>query len=487
MRKIFLFIVISLLLSNDLLSQEMTLQECIAFAQKKSDAAKVADKEFIVNILNYQGFKASYLPQVSLNGSGPGLDRSIKPAVLDDGSQVFRAQNSTYSNVNLNVTQKLAIFGTEISLGSSISRIDQFGDNSNSYYSTSPINLQVRQPLFKVNTYKWDNKIRDMEYENMKKRYSESMESIAIKVTSKFFDLYISEMNIKNATRNKLDNDTLFMLSQGRYKVGKIAENDLLQSELEKLKSELALESAYLEYERVLEEFKILIGLRSHDTVSIIPETTFEMFEVDPKVAMNEALKNRSDITYYKINEERARRNLEVTEDNNTFTADFRATFGLNKSAGDVTDAYREMLDQESVNFTFSVPLFQWGKGDSEIEAAYANMERVEIDNRQSRKEFETQVKFQTLRFKQLQKQVLIAAKSDTIANKRFDVSYKRFRIGKIDMNDLFIAQNEKNQAFQSYISTLKNYWVAYYQLRQTTLYDFKTESAIEYNLSAFK
>lgn len=466
---------------------EMTLEDCIEFAQEKSDAAKVAKKGFMMNILNYKGFKSSYLPQVFLSGAAPGLNRSIQPTQQNDGTRAFRAQNSMYSQVSLDVSQKLALTGTELTLGSSISRLDEFGGDGKSYWSTSPLAFTITQPLFKVNTYKWDNIIRDMEYENMKKNYSESMEDIAVDVTSKFFDLYVSEMNIKNALRDKLDNDTLFMLSQGRFKVGKIAENDLLQAELEKLKSELDLESAYLSHQRVLEEFKILIGLKTYDSLQIIPEVTFDMFDVDPQVAMDQALKNRSDITFYEIQEEKAKKNLEINISNHSFTADVRASFGLNRSAGDINDAYRDLLDQERVNVTFSVPLFQWGKSDAEIEAAVINKERVEIDNKQKRKVFETQVKFQTLQFKQLQKQVLIAAKSDTIATKRFDVAYKRFMIGKIDMNDLFLAQEEKNAAFQRYINTLKNYWVSYYQLRKTTLYDFRTNTGIEYNLSAFK
>ncbi len=487
MRILLLIAIISSVFIRITVAKEMDLQECIAFAQTSSDAAKVAEKQFLANIWDFKAFKSSYLPQFNLSGSAPGMERTISPVVQDDGSEVFRSRNRMYSNLNLRVSQRLALTGTQFYVGSNISRIDQYGDYANNYWSATPIQIGITQPLFKVNTYKWDNIIEDMSYENMKKSYAESMEDIAIEVTSKFFDLYIAEMNIKNALTNKLNNDTLYMLSEGRYKVGKIAENDLLQSELAKLQSEVTLESANLNYDRILEEFKIYIGLKSEETISIIPETTFEAFDVDADVAMKQALRNRSDMTNYKISEERAKKNLEVAKSNNSFTADISASFGMNQTAGGIKDVYHDLLDQERIDVSFSVPLFQWGKSDAEIASALANKERVEINNRQNKKLFETQVKFQTLTFKQLQKQVIIAAKSDTIAQKRFDVAYKRFMIGKIDMNDLFLAQKEKDQAFQTYISTLKNYWVSYYRLRRTTLFDFKTNSLIEYKLSAFK
>ncbi len=483
----FRVLLIFLFIPQFLFPMEMNLQECINFAQKKSAAAKVAEKNFIASIMNYQGFKASYLPQFTLSGSAPGVERAISPVVQPDGSEAFRARNRWYSNLNVQMTQKWALTGTQFYVASNISRIDLYGDYSDNYWSATPIQIGITQPLFKVNTYAWDNIIEDMNYQNMKKTYTESMEGIAIDVTSRFFDLYIAEMNLKNAKFNKLNNDTLYMLSQGRYEVGKIAENELLQAELNKLQSEVALESAYLNYDMVVNDFKIYMGIAPEDEISIVPETQFDMFDVNPEVAMKQAVKNRSDFTTYIIREEQAKKNLEMAISNNSFTADISASFGMNQTAGGINDVYKDLLDQERFDIRFSVPLFQWGKSDAEIEAALANKEQTEITNKQNKKQFESQVKFQTLSFKQLQKQVALDAKADTIAQKRFDVAYKRFMIGKIDMNDLFLAQREKDQAFQSYISTLKNYWVSYYQLRRTTLYDFKTNSVIEYKLSAFK
>jgi predicted negative regulator of RcsB-dependent stress response len=50
--------------------------------------------------------------------------------------------------------------------------------------------------------------------------------------------------------------------------------------------------------------------------------------------------------------------------------------------------------------------------------------------------------------------------------------------IGKIGVSDLYIAQNEKDQALESYVQALRSFWANYYRLRRVTLYDFmdKTE-----------
>jgi len=59
------------------------------------------------------------------------------------------------------------------------------------------------------------------------------------------------------------------------------------------------------------------------------------------------------------------------------------------------------------------------------------------------------------------------------VAGKRFDVAYNRYVIGKINIGDLYIAQSEKDAALEQFVSGLRDYWLAFYQLRRITLYDF--------------
>ncbi len=58
---------------------------------------------------------------------------------------------------------------------------------------------------------------------------------------------------------------------------------------------------------------------------------------------------------------------------------------------------------------------------------------------------------------------------------RRFDVAYNRYVIGRIDIDNLYFAQGEKDQAVAQFVQALRGYWVAYYRLRRVTLYDFET------------
>ena len=56
---------------------------------------------------------------------------------------------------------------------------------------------------------------------------------------------------------------------------------------------------------------------------------------------------------------------------------------------------------------------------------------------------------------------------------------FNRYFIGKIDNTNLNIAQSEKDLARNEYYRTLKDYWLSYYRLRRTTLYDFEKQESL--------
>ena len=78
--------------------------------------------------------------------------------------------------------------------------------------------------------------------------------------------------------------------------------------------------------------------------------------------------------------------------------------------------------------------------------------------------------------------QLLIAAKSDTIAQKSYKVSKNRYLIGKISVTDLNIAQNDTDRAKIGYIKALQSYWINFFNIRKATLYDFQKGKDLDVN-----
>jgi outer membrane protein TolC len=104
---------------------------------------------------------------------------------------------------------------------------------------------------------------------------------------------------------------------------------------------------------------------------------------------------------------------------------------------------------------------------------AEANMKLVEYQLLQDEVTFDQDVLTQVRNFIMLREQLKSRIKSDEIAQKAYNISKQLFLIGKISITDLNQSLASKDNAKQNYVSTLRDFWIAYYQLREKTLYDF--------------
>lgn len=460
-------------------NMNLTLTDCIDLAKEQSPAAGIAKKNYDFSHWQYRAFRASLLPQVYLSMESPRLNRAINPILRDDGTTSFIRQSEAFSSLNLSVSQEIPWTGGQIIASTAIQRIDIFGNVRSYLWRSSPLMIQLRQPLFQFNEVAWNRRLENLQYKVAKRRYVEALEQAAVDITGRFFDLYIAQINLENARFNLSVNDTIYQISQGRYNVGKIAENDLLQSELKLMDARTQLSAARLACRRAEQDLKIALGLAEAVTVTLVAPSDIPDFRIDPDWAVEQARRNRSDFLDYQYERLTARRDVDRARSDSRFSALMTASFGYNQSADKVPDLYEDPMDQQAFNVNFQIPLFTWGRGGASVDAAVAREQEVRKSTALDEEQFIQQVYFQALEVMQLQEQVRLAARADTIARRRFEVTKNRYLIGKIDITNMFIAQNEKDAARRNYIQTLRRYWTAYYNLRRITLYDFENKQLL--------
>lgn len=461
----------------------LSLDECIRVAQKQSSVAKAARYALVSSKWQYKSFQADLLPSLSFSGDVPGYNKSIFPNVLDNGQVVFSSRKQSEASASLSVDQNILLTGGTLSVSSGITRLGIFkGENSYLWQST-PLVLGLQQPIFQFNSLKWRDKTEPLQYKIAKKQYVEDMEDISLTVTQRFFDVYLAKINLQNAKFNVTRNDSIYQISKGRYNVGSIAENDLLQSELALRNAESTLTSAQIEYNRVLNEFKILLGYPTDVNLDLKEPEKLPKISVDVDKAKQLALKNNSESLSYRLDEIQADQNLAQAKSGARLNATLNVNYGLNQTSEQFSRLYQNPENRQFVTVGFDVPIFNWGKNRAQIKSARNQQREVANNIQYQRREFMQQVDYNVSQFLQLRKQVLLAAKADTIAQRRYQVAQNRYLIGKIEITNLFIAQNEKDSARQSYIRALRTFWTGLYQLRKLTLYDFKDDEPITYDL----
>lgn len=483
----FIAMLLGSVFAQDIFAQEprkFTLNDVISIALEQSPDAYLAKHRFRGSYWQLRAHKATYLPSLNLEATLPDINRSISKVTQYDGSDAFVERKLANSSMSLSVNQNVGLTGGKIFINSDLQRIDLLGDSITTSYLSTPVSIGFMQPLFSFNSYRWERKIEPLKYTEAQKEYTEAIEGISLKAVNNFFDLALASLNLSIARINYSNNDTLYKIALGRFNIGTIAQNELLQMELNFLNSGAALNQAQLELEVAKFKLRSFLGYNESIDIDLIVPSEIPKFSVDVVRAKEEALKNNSLITGYQRQLIEAERDVAKARAESRFNANLFASYGLTQSSDQFNTAYSKPEDQQRVSVGLVVPIIDWGLGRGKYKMAQSGREVIKVTIEQAQIDFEQDLFLQVMRFNMQYDQVKIAAKSDTIAQMRYDITKQRFYIGKINVTDLTIALTENDGAKRDYYSALRNYWNYYYNLRKLTLFDFEKNQplSVEYD-----
>lgn len=486
-RRILFMISMKLILSGYMIAQdhtmELSLDQTVEIAQRQSPDTQSARHSFRSSYWQYRYYRANYLPTLSMN-SNPDLNRAINKVTQSDGSVKFVEQNLLNTDLTFNLSQNISWTGGSLFLETSAQRMDIISDHRYSW-QTSPIMLGYKQSLFGYNYLKWDRRIEPIRYLEAKKTYVETLQLVAVRATSKFFDLATAQSNYETASSNYANADTLFRYAQGRYNIGTITENEMLQLELNLLTEETNRMNARIEMDNCMQELRSYLGIQEDRDIHVGFTPDVPDFNVNINEALALAYENNPDI------QQMERRKLESESDvakaraNAGLKADIYLRLGLTQTAEKLPEAYRNLLDQQYISMSISLPILDWGRGKGQVRVARSNRDLVFTQVEQSRTDFELNVRKLVKQFNLQMQRVRIAARTDQTAQRRHEVARKLYLLGKSSILDLNASISEKDSARRNYISTLDSYWNMYYSLRSMTLFDFERNEMLteDYNL----
>ena len=465
-------------LSQETTIEELTFNEVVQLAREQSPDAIMAKHRFRANYWEFSTFKAEFRPSVRLNTTFPNLNRSISEYDDSAGTHYVKLNKNT-TNLNVDIVQNVPFTGGQISLKTDLSRLDNLGDDTYSYTS-SPFSISYSQPVLFYNEYKWQKKIEPLKYEEAKKKYISSLEDVSLKAVSYFFDLALAQQNIQVAQINYSNADTLYQIATGRYNIGTIAENELMQMELSLLNAGSSVNSSIVDLAIKKFQLRSFLGFNEKvDLELIIPRDVPEL-TVDVNQALDIAQSNNPDIIAFERQIIEAERNVAKAKSEKGLRADLFASIGYTQQANELSDVYINPQNKQNITLGMQLPILDWSLGKGRYKMAQSGQEVIRTTVEQARTDFVQSVYLNVMQFNLQDDQLLIATKSDIIAQKRYDMTKQRFLIGKVDVLDLNVALSEKDAAKINYISALRKYWSNFYNLRKITLYDFINDKSLE-------
>ncbi len=480
MKPTFILFLISFLLSTNLKAQTDTLSvslvEIVALAQSDAPDALLAETRMKNRYWFYQSILADYKPGLNFETTLPDLNRSIGLISLPDGSSTFVQQSQVVNSVGLSLNQRISKTGGTIFARSNLQRLDLLvpkAPNQTSYFST-PFSIGFQQPVFGYNELKWNKKIEPLRYQEATRTYAEEMEEVGFQASNLFFEVFISQLNLRAARQDKANADTLFNISKGRFEVGRIAETELLQIELSSMNANAAVQQALLDLQSGTERLRNFLGIRKSIFFKLEAPEDIPTFNVKPEEALRYASQFRSDVIGFERRLVEADASVAEAKSNRGFRMDIFGQLGYAQRGKTFDEVYQNPDDYQRLVVGATVPILDWGRGQARLETAYSNRELERMNVEQDKVNFEQEILLKVKQFDLLRNQVALAKRAYEVSLKREEMTRNRYYIGKIDVLDLGIAVTEKEAARRSYMTALRAFWLAYYDLRRITLFDFE-------------
>ena len=452
----------------------LSLDEVIKLGNQNSLDAFRYKNTYLSSYWEFRYYKADKLPSLSMTATPLDFNHSQ--------SREYNAQDSTYkyyqvyysnSDIAMQLNQKIGLTGGNLFLSSDIGMSKNYGGNKSTSYQATPISIGYSQSLNGFNSLRWESKIEPLKYEKAKKGFIQSQETLAMKSASMFFDLVEAQIQLKIAVNSLSNADTLYKIGKGRFQVGTVTQDELLNLELNQLNAIQALSVAKLEVERSQSGLNSYLMLSKQTKINCLVPADIPEMQISAYEVLALALKNNPSILDQEQQMLEQDREVARAHSESGLSTNILAIYGLNQSSTDIATVYDDASPSQRVRIGLSVPIIDWGRRKGRLMMAESSREVVNARVKQARIDFEQNIFQSVMEFNLQSEQVRNATKADIVAQKGYEVTFQRFLIGKVDVIKLNLARNDRESAKKAYINSIKTYWSYYYRLRMLALHDF--------------
>ena len=384
----------------------------------------------------------------------------------------------------LSIDQNIWLTGGTLSLNTSLDFMKQLDNTKDKRYMSVPIALTLNQPIFGVNSFKWNRRIEPVRYAEAKANFLSETEEVTMTTINYFFNLLLAKENVNIAKQNLENAEKLYEVAKAKRRMGQISENDVLQLRLNMLNAQSTLTDYKSSLKSNMFQLRSFLALAENEELEPILPEKLPAILVNYQDALQKALANNS--FAHNIRRRQLEADYEVAKaKGNLRQISLFAQVGFTGTDQNFKGAYDPLKDNQIVEVGFRIPLLDWGKRKGQVKVAQSNREVVQSRLRQETMDFNQNLFILVEQFNNQRAQLEIADEADQIAQQRYKTNVETFMIGRISTLDLNDAQVSKDQARQNHISELFYYWYYYYQLRSLTLWDFEKNTNIDADFEA--
>ncbi len=452
--------------------QELTLYDAINVCVYNTKYVRSKRLALANTQMEYDNFKKSLLPSLSLNLTPISFDRSMR--LLQNYSTGEYSNVEEYSNTtsgSISITQRIEATGGVLTFSSSLNFLREFTTRNNNFSST-PMYLSYTQSLFGGGkSLRLEKTISQLKNDIAMKNFCTSVSTEQQKILALYLKAYSHKFDIDFYVKTVNMGDSLLMHAKMRMDFGKITEYEYNMVELQHLDNKMALEQSRYAYLSSMCELENELSLHNIELAELT-ETAFPRY-LDEEDVLSKVNRNNPESKKLEIERVNAEYAMHQVWINNQFNADISLNYGLNQYANSLADAYRHPNQRQAMYVTFRVPVFQWGINRNKLKMARNEYETILLSQESAMDNFKKEIHDNVIGYNMSRALMDAASRKYELSARQYSFAVMKFNSGKIAAIELSDANREYLQAKQNYISVLTDLFTKYYNIRHLALHDF--------------
>lgn len=430
--------------------------------------------------LYYKIFDASLLPQISLNASFPNYQKMISIVTQPDGKDAYVSRKYATTGIGLQIRQLLPFTGGTLTFSSNLDRLDNLntGYKDHSYYFNLG-NISYSQNLLSPNLFKWEKKKNEISKRIERVKYYQGIEAAKYKIVNAFFNLLIAQREYDLSQEQLELSRFIYERAINLFKFERISKEDLLEAEIEFIKSKNNINDLNLKEARKI--FQLCIGL--HEDVTPIAyfddqairscKLNYKMQNViNAAIEYNFKIPNKLETINHSTEIKRLKQEHGPT-----------LTLSLGTGYNSQFETFSKILDEKAssmiASLSVDVPLFDGNTYKNRKKIAEIKLMKLDEDLKAKIENAKIEYEKDLLEMNRILYGINLYDQTLALVQQQLDLVKLHAEHGKVNMQKVIKAKMEQMENFIAYNKLVRNFYLCVYKYRQLALIDIRTNERL--------
>ncbi len=453
----------------------LSLDYCTNVLALESPQASMKRNEYANALLEFENFKKSLLPAISLTTNPFTFNRSMKLIQQASDGVYHNIDDYTFSSdIGLSVQQQVGFTGGTISVSSSLSYLNELKVKTHSF-STNPISISYSQPLWGGGrSFKYSKELQYKRNNAAIREYCSSIADVQLQTAKLYLQALSAQVTEKFAQDIHDVADSLILVGKTQLSNGDITEFDYRQIVINKSNSEMSLKDAQIRHSAALRDLCDYLGIEYNTTIILEEPLLSDMPDI---LTGNEIMRYSKMYGTFEINQDisfiDAEQALFNAKKNSFLGGSISLTYGTNQYANSFYAAYKNPNEREYAAISLEIPIFQWGLTKNKRVIASNEYKNKITQIHQNASQYASSIETLADEYNSNYYHLSISRETLDLSREQYHIFLEKTKAGRTNFSDYYSLLQAQSQSATNYINAVSGFWGSYFNIQKITLYNF--------------